>query len=246
MHDYQESATTGQTDTHTHRRRTKWSRCQWCRKVSDLRIWLTKFHSDWQKNWYLCFIFYCSDWQDFQNQSKWLACPKRFQHLRYASQATQKSVMPCLPLPLYRVSLCIFPLLWRYISPFRVSLHTNAIWGSLKENQLYPDCTPTLISLCIFPLLWRYNSPFRVSAYKCNLRLTNGKSVIPRLYPYLNFPPTVPSGSLHTNTIWDSLKGNQLYPDCTPTFISLCISPYCEDTSAPSGSLCTQMQSEAH
>ena len=22
---------------------------QWCRKVSDRRIWLTKFHSDWQK-----------------------------------------------------------------------------------------------------------------------------------------------------------------------------------------------------
>ena len=42
---------------------------------------------DWQNfirtdnNWYFCFIFYCSDWQDFQNQSKWLACPKRFQHL---------------------------------------------------------------------------------------------------------------------------------------------------------------------
>ena len=23
--------------------------CQWCRKVSDRRIWLTKFYSDWQK-----------------------------------------------------------------------------------------------------------------------------------------------------------------------------------------------------
>ena len=33
------------------------------------------------KNKYFCYIFYCSDWQNFQNQSKWLACPKRFQHL---------------------------------------------------------------------------------------------------------------------------------------------------------------------
>ena len=33
------------------------------------------------KNKYFCCIIYCSDWQDFQNQSKWLVCPKRFQHL---------------------------------------------------------------------------------------------------------------------------------------------------------------------
>ena len=30
---------------------------------------------------YFCCISYCSDWQDFQNQSKWLACPKKFQYL---------------------------------------------------------------------------------------------------------------------------------------------------------------------
>ena len=41
----------------------------------------TKFHSDRHFWKYFCCIFYCSDWQDFQNQSKWLTCPKRFQHL---------------------------------------------------------------------------------------------------------------------------------------------------------------------
>ena len=103
---------------------------QWCRKVSDRWIWLTKFHLDWQKinisgiyfivrtlwrwepdrrsnffwqsawkslcrhiyDWNIvnCDIKqliqliqtnYCSDWQNVQNQSKWLACPKKFQHL---------------------------------------------------------------------------------------------------------------------------------------------------------------------
>ena len=35
---------------------------QWCRKVSDQRIWLTKFHSDWQKILkHFCCIFYCTD-----------------------------------------------------------------------------------------------------------------------------------------------------------------------------------------
>ena len=48
---------------------------------SDRWIWMLTFHSDWQKNYLFCCIFYRSDWQDFQNQSKWLACPKRFQHL---------------------------------------------------------------------------------------------------------------------------------------------------------------------
>ena len=33
------------------------------------------------KKKYFCYILYCSDWQNFKNQSKLLTCPKRFQHL---------------------------------------------------------------------------------------------------------------------------------------------------------------------
>ena len=75
-------------------------------KISDVEKCQTEGF-DWQyfirtdKKKYFCCIFYCSDWQDSQNQSKWLACPKRFQHLckinkktaylnRYNAQYTRK------------------------------------------------------------------------------------------------------------------------------------------------------------
>ena len=47
------------------------------------------------------------------------------------------------------ISLCIFPLLCKYFSPLRVSLHINAIWGSNKgpvtEKWEKECCNPRII-----------------------------------------------------------------------------------------------------
>ena len=59
---------------------TTWTITQWWRKVSERKFLMTKYHSDWQKRIFLLYILLFEP-TCFQNQSKWLECPTRFQHL---------------------------------------------------------------------------------------------------------------------------------------------------------------------
>ena len=66
---------------------------EWCRSVGTPNRFAVMSKSVWPKDLTdkisfgltkssdFCCTFYCSDWQDFQNQSEWLACLERFQHL---------------------------------------------------------------------------------------------------------------------------------------------------------------------